>query len=64
MIDKLNEIADNPPSEFGVHNGNETVLHEYGLDNFIQMQHDGNAHVQDDDIKDNLYANLPTGILI
>ena len=37
MFHKLNEIAARPPAEVGVHNGNKGVLHEYGLDDFIQI---------------------------
>ena len=48
----LNDITDHPPAEVGVHNGNEGILHEYGLDDFIQILHDGDDHGQDDDIKD------------
>ena len=64
MLEKLNEIADNPSAKVGVNNGNETVLHEYGLDDFIQIQHNGNVHGQDDDIKYTPYENLPKGIMI
>ena len=51
MIYTMNEIADHTTAKFGVHNINEWNLHEYGLDNFIQIQHDGDYHGQDDDIK-------------
>ena len=50
-IHALNEIAAHPPAEVGVHNGNEVIMHKYGLDYFIQIQHDGDDHGQDDGIK-------------
>ena len=51
MIHTLNEIAAQPPAEVGVHNRNEVILHKYGLDDFIQIQHDGDDHGQDNGIK-------------
>ena len=51
VIITLNEIADQPPTEFGVNNTNEGILNEYGLDDFILIQHYGYDHGQDDDIK-------------
>ena len=35
MIHILNDIAAHPPAEVGVHNGNEGIMHECGLDYFI-----------------------------
>ena len=57
MIQIMNEITDKPPAEFGVNNGNEIVMHEYGLDDFVQVQHDGDYHGQYDNIKDTRTIN-------
>ena len=51
MIHTMNDIIDHPTSYVGVHNGNEVIMHKYGLDYFIQIQHDGDDHGQDDGIK-------------
>ena len=50
MIHTFNEIAALPPAEVGVHNVNELIMHEYSLDDFLQIQHDGNDHGQDYDM--------------
>ena len=52
MIHTLNDISFHLPEKVGVLNGNKGILHEYGLDDFIQILHDGDDHGQDDDIKD------------
>ena len=45
MINKLNEILARPPAEVRVHNVNKGILHEYGLDSFIQIKHDHKYYV-------------------
>ena len=64
MMHTLNDIAYHPPAEVGFQNGNEGILHEYGLDGVIQIQHDGDDLCQDDDIKENSPGNLPKVLLI
>ena len=44
MIHTSNEIASWPPAEVGVHNVNSGILHEYGLDDSIQIQRDSVDH--------------------
>ena len=57
IIHTFSLIADHPTAEVLVHNGNEAIIHEYGLDYFIQIQHDGDDHGQGGDIKDTLPGN-------
>ena len=64
MIHTLDEVKYSPPVEFGVHNRNEVILHEYGLDDFIQIQNVGDDHGRDDDIKDTPPGNWTTVILV
>ena len=44
MMWTLNDIGARPPASVRVHSVNEGSMHEYGLDNFIQIQYDGNDH--------------------
>ena len=64
MINKLNEILARPPAEVRVHNVNKGILHEYGLDDFIQIQHEGDYHGHDYDINDIPPGNWPKGIIL
>ena len=48
----LHDVTAHPPAEVGVHNGNEGILNEHELEYYIEIQHDGDDHGQDDDIKD------------
>ena len=50
MTHTLNEIIDHPPSAVGVNNENEGIMHEPGLNYFIQIQYDGDDHGKGDDI--------------
>ena len=52
MTFTVNEIAAQPPVEVRFHSENEGIMHEYVLDNFIQIEHYGYDHSQDDDIKE------------
>ena len=47
MIFTFNEITARPPASVGVNNGNEGIVHEYGLYDFIQIKYYGNDHGQD-----------------
>ena len=60
----MHDITAHPPSEVGVHNGNEGILNEHGLEDSIEIQHYGDDHGQDDDIIDNPPRTWPKGLLI
>ena len=53
-----------PAWKVGVLNGNKGILHEYGLDDFIQIQHNVDYHGHYDDIKYTPPGNWPKFILI
>ena len=58
IIFTFNYITPQPPAPIGVHNVNEGNFNESGLDIFIQIQHDGDEHSQDDNIKYSPPGNL------
>ena len=64
MVFTLNEIAAISPEGFLFHNGNEVILHKYGLNDFIKLQNDDDDHGQDYDIEDILPRNITKGLII